>query len=201
MDKPAVAEHPILDLLSRRWSPRAFADRPVEAEILRTLFEAARWAPSSFNEQPWRFIVATREDPDDYAKLLSCLVEWNRQWAQGAPVLLLSTASSSFAKNGKANPHGWHDVGLAMMSLAVQATELGIHLHQMAGFDSERARQLYVIPAGFDPVAMAAIGYLGDPEQLPKALRDLEGQPRTRKPLADLVFSERFGLPAPIVSE
>ncbi len=133
MEKPADAQYPIHDLIKRRWSPRAFSDRPVERDILRSLLEAARWAPSSNNEQPWNFIVATKDDQAEFSRLLSCLVEGNSLWAQHAPVLMVSVARMSFEDDGKPNRHAFHDVGQAVANLIVQATTLGLMVHQMAG--------------------------------------------------------------------
>jgi nitroreductase len=192
--------HPIHDLLLRRWSPRAFADRPIEPEKLATLFEAARWAPSSFNEQPWSFIVATKDYPDDYARLLSCLAEKNQQWARSAPVLAISVAALSFKHNAKANRHHFHDVGLATGMLLVQATSLDIYAHMMAGFSPDAARQTFAIPATHEPVAALVLGYLGDPATLPPDIQQRELTPSTRKPLRDFVFSSRWGNPAPWTS-
>src|SRR5437879_4076372 len=126
MEKLAETQYPIHGLLRRRWSPRAFSSRPVEPDKLRSLWEAARWAPSSYNEQPWSFIVATKDDEAEYARLLSCLVEGNIQWAQHAPVLMVSVARLSFEEDGKPNRHAFHDVGQAVSNLIVQATALGL---------------------------------------------------------------------------
>src|SRR5690606_2421192 len=128
MDKPARTNYPIHDLLVKRWSPRAFSDRPVEPDKLRQLFEAARWAASSFNEQPWSFIVALKQDQAAFDKALSCLTEANQAWAKLAPVLVLTTVKRHFEKNGKANRVCEHDLGLAMGNLCVQATQLGLYV-------------------------------------------------------------------------
>ncbi|MGH7236266.1 MAG: nitroreductase family protein, partial [Nitrospiraceae bacterium] len=138
MDKPAQAQYPIHDLLQKRWSPRAFSGRAVEADKLRILFEAARWAPSSFNEQPWSFIVATKDDQANFDRLLRCLLEGNRAWARHAPVLRLSVAKLRFEEDGEPNRHAFHDVGLAVENLVIQATALGLVVHQMAGFDVQK---------------------------------------------------------------
>jgi len=199
MKKTASAEYPITGLLAERWSPRAFADRPVEPMALRHLFEAARWAASSFGEEPWYYIVATRENPAEFQKLLSCLVEANQRWARNAPVLALSVARTRLAKDGSPNLHAWHDVGAASATLSIEATTLGLSVHQMAGFDPNRAREVFAIPAGYDPVATMAIGYGGDPESLPEPLRSRELSPRKRKPLSDFVFSGGWGQAAPFV--
>ena len=144
--KEATPDHPVLDVIKKRWSPRAFADRRVEPETLKQLLEAARWAASSFNEQPWRFILATKDEPEHYARVLDCLIEGNQAWAQHAPVLMLTVARKTFTRNGKPNRHAWHDVGLAMGNMVAQATALGLLLHQMAGILPEKARVVFAIP-------------------------------------------------------
>ncbi len=200
MEKLAEAQYPIHDLLRKRWSPRAFSSRPVEAEKLRSLWEAARWAPSSYNEQPWSFIVATKEDEAEYARLLRCLVEGNIQWAQHAPVLMVSVAKLHFDENGESNRHAFHDVGQAVANLIVQATALGLVVHQMAGIFPDKIRKLYGIPEGHEAVAGIALGYPGDPETLPERLRQRELAPRSRRPIQDFVFAGRWGQPSPIVT-
>ena len=198
-EKAGKADHPIHELIRRRWSPRAFADRPVEPEKLLSLLEAARWAPSSSNEQPWSFIVATRDDRAAYDRLLSCLVEFNVQWAARAPVLMLSVAKLKFDSNGKPNRHAFHDVGLAVGNLLMQATALDLVVHQMAGFDVQKARELFQIPPGYEPCAAIALGYLGKPDSLPEPLRARELAPRFRKPLGEFVSTERWGESSPLV--
>jgi len=182
-------------LLEQRFSPYAFSPRAVEAEKLRGLFEAARSAPSSYNEQPWRFLVARREDGQAFERLLETLVEQNRQWARQAPVLALSVAKTEFSHSGQPNRHAWYDVGQAAAYLTLQATELGLYVHQMGGFDAVKARQLLHIPAGYEPAAMMALGYPGDPESLPEALRRLDSARRPRKPLESLIFQGSWGEP------
>ena len=199
MEKPADAQHPIHDLFKRRWSPRAFSDQPVEAETLRILFESARWAPSSNNEQPWRFIVANKDYETDWNRLFACLVEGNRKWAYRAPVLILSVASLNFEDDSTANRHAFYDTGMAVENLVLQATVLGLAAHQMAGFDVEKARADLKIPSGYDPVAMIAVGYPGDPAQLSDRLRAREAQPRARKPLTEFVYSATWGQPSPLL--
>ena len=200
MEKPAETQYPIHELLRRRWSPRAFSDRRVDPAIMRSLLEAARWAPSSYNEQPWSFIVATKDDPVEFGRLLSCLVEGNIQWAQHAPVLMVSVARLSFEDDGKPNRHAFHDVGLAVANLIVQATALGLVVHQMAGIFPDKIRELYGIPEGYEAVAGIALGYPGDPQSLPEELRKRELAPRERKPLTEFVFSGRWGRTSPLVS-
>lgn len=199
MEKPADTQYPIHNLLQRRWSPRAFSDQTVELEKLRSLLEAVRWAPSCFNEQPWSFILATKDNPAEHERLLSCLSESNQQWAQDAPVLMLSVAKLAFERNGKANRHAFHDVGLAVENLVIQAIALDLFVHQMASFDLEKARELYGIPEGYEPVAGIALGYLGDPQALPENLYERELAPRIRKPSASFVFSGYWGQTSSLV--
>ena len=200
MEKPAETQFPIHDLLRQRWSPRAFSEQHVEPDALRSLLEAARWAPSSYNEQPWAFIIATKQDQAEYARLLSCLVEGNIQWAQRAPVLMVSVARRSFEENGKSNRHAFHDIGLAVANLVVQATALGLAVHQMAGIFPDKVRELYNIPEDYEPVAGIALGYPGDPDTLPERLRQRELAPRSRKPIREFVFAGRWGQTSPLIA-
>jgi nitroreductase len=193
MEKPAETQYPIEDILRRRWSPRAFSERSVELEKLQSLFEAARWAASSFNEQPWNFIVATKQNPEQHARLLSCLVEGNQRWARAAPVLMASVAKLNFDKTGKPNRHAFHDVGLAVQNMIVQATALGLFVHQMAGFSPEKVREIYGVPDGFEPVAAMAIGYGLAADELPEASREFDLGARSRKPVGGFVFEGRWG--------
>jgi nitroreductase len=197
MDKPADAQHPIHDLLARRWSPRAFSDRAVTPDALRSLWEAARWAPSSANQQPWSFIVATREDPQEFARMLGCLVEGNQIWAKQAPVLMVSVAAR-LDRDQDPNPHAWHDVGQAVAGLSVQATALGLFVHQMAGILPDKIREVYQIPETHEPVTGIALGYPGTPEQLPDKLRQRELAARTRKPIGEFVYAGRWGQVSPM---
>jgi Nitroreductase len=153
MEKPAETQYPIHELLQRRWSPRAFSDKPVGHEHLCSLLEAARWAPSSNNEQPWHFLIATKQDQADYDRLLSCLKITNQLWARLAPVLMMSVAKLVFTDDGGSNRHAFHDVGLAVENLIVQATALGLMVHQMAGIYPDQVRELYGIPAEYEVVA------------------------------------------------
>jgi nitroreductase len=183
-------------LVSKRRSSRAFSSKPVEPETLELLLEAARWAPSSMNEQPWGFIVATHRNEADFARMVACLVDFNQQWAHHAPVLLLSVARLNHASNGKPNRHALHDVGQAIANLTFQATELGLIVHQMAGFDVEKARDNFSLPSDCEPVAVAAIGYPGDPASLSEKLRERELAPPKRNPLESFVFEGRWDHPA-----
>jgi uncharacterized protein (DUF924 family)/nitroreductase len=194
-DNPATPDHEIHPLLSQRWSPRVFSDRPVELTKLAQLLEAARWSASSFNEQPWRFVVAPRQDEAAFSRLLSCLTSRNQSWAQGAAALLLSVARQTFAHNDKLNRHAWHDVGLATAQLIVQAEALGMRAHPMAGFDSQRTRDVLAIPEGYEPVAVVALGYPRESDSQPGASSTPEGGQRTRKSLSEFAFFGRFGEP------
>ena len=198
--RPAETSAPIHDHISHRWSPRAFEDRPVEPEKLRSLFEAARWAASSYNGQPWSFIVGTKDDPKSYQLILDSLIEFNQGWAKGAPVLVLTVAKQKFDHNGEPNKHAWHDVGQAAANLAIQAEALGLQVHQMAGILPDKARANFGIPEGYDVVAAIAVGYPGDAASLPEPIRKGEVAPRQRKPLESFVFSGKWGHPAPVAT-
>jgi nitroreductase len=201
MHKPAPSDFPVHELIRERWSPRAFADKPVPQNVLRSIFEAARWAPSSNNEQPWSYIVATKDDKDNFERMLSVLVEFNVNWARGAPVLALAVARLTFAKNNAPNPNAQYDTGAASALLSVEATAHGLAVHQMAGFDPEKARQVFGIPAGWEPIAALAIGYPGDPASLPHPLKDRELAPRTRKPITEFVMAGHWGHTAPFATK
>jgi nitroreductase len=179
----------VLEIILQRWSPRAYSDKPVKAEFLKEVFEAARWAASSFNEQPWRFLVGHKGD-ETYKKIFDSLVEFNQGWAKSAPVLILSVAKKTFTHNGSPNGFGLHDTGAATAYLALQATALGFHTHSMAGFDGDKAKKAFNISDDYDAGSVTALGYLGDPEILPEQLRKQETGPRQRKELGEFVFTE-----------
>jgi len=191
-----IATHELLD---SRWSPRSFSERPIEPRKIIGLFEAARWSPSSANEQPWSFIAATKEDTDTYAALLGTLTERNRSWAASAPMLILAVTKLTYSKNGQANRHAWYDLGQSVALLTVQASALGLSVHQMGGFDGQSARALFSIPQGYEPVVVLAVGYAGSVEQLPSDLRHREMAPRSRKPLEEIVFTQQWGKASPYV--
>lgn len=200
MQKPAPHESPIHDLIRDRWSPRAFSSKPIPSDVLRSLFESARWAPSSNNEQPWAFIVATHDDKQNFQKALSTLVEFNAGWAQHAAALGLSVSRLAFA-NGTPNRNAFYDTGAAMALLSVEATALGLFVHQMAGFDPAKAREVFGIPEGWEAISAFALGYPGDPSSLPEKLQQREMAPRTRKPLREFVMTGKWGQAAPFVAE
>jgi len=189
MENLAQTDYPIEEILRRRWSPKDFSQRPIEPEKLCRLLEAARWAPSCFNDQPWSFVVAPKSDEANYEKILGCLVEKNQEWAHRAPVLMVSVARLAFEHNDKPNRHAFHDVGLALGNMLVEATALGIFVHQMAGFSPEKVRELFEIPEGYEGVAAIALGY--PPEGEPS--EESEPSPRTRKAIGTFVFEGRWG--------
>jgi nitroreductase len=162
MSMEVFADHPVHELLTKRWSPYSFDVRSITDEDLRSLFEAARWAPSSYNEQPWNYIVAKKENPEEFQRLLSCLVEGNQVWAKAAPVLALGIAKLRFARNDQPNRAAIHDLGLAAGNLVVEATARGLWVHQMIGILPDKAREIYAIPEGYEPLTGIAIGYAGD---------------------------------------
>ena len=198
-DKTASTDYPIHELLAKRWSPYGFADRPVAQVDLRSLFEAARWAASSYNEQPWSFFVATREDSEEFERLLSCLVEANQGWAKAAPVLALGVVSQRFSQNNKENRAAVHDLGLAVGNLVVEATARGLCVHQMIGILPDKAREVYQIPEHFEAWTAMAIGYKADPAKLPDALKERDLAPRQRRPQTEFVFTGKWGQPSPLV--
>lgn len=187
--------YPLHTLIEKRWSPRAFSEKDISQEDLRSVFEAARWAPSCFNEQPWAFIVARKSNAHDYQKMLNCLVEANQVWAQAAPVLAIGIARTTFARNGKPNRHAFHDLGLAVGQMGIQAMSLGIYMHQMGGIQLETIRQTYQLPADSEPVTGIALGYPGPPHLLPEGLAERELAPRLRQTQDQFVFASQWENP------
>jgi nitroreductase len=200
MKNPAPVESPVHELVLHRWSPRAFGDKPVSPAILKSIFEAARWAPSSSNSQPWAYIVATKDDKANFDKILSTMVEFNQGWAKHAAVLAISVAQIK-NKEGKPNPLAFHDVGSASAQLSFQAVADGLYVHQMAGFDANKAREVFHIPDDWQAVATMAIGYPGDANSLPDKLKEREQAPRVRKALADFVMTGDWGHTASFVQK
>jgi len=203
-DKRIATRAPVLPLFAERWSPRSFADRVVEPAKLRSLFEAARLAPSAHNMQPARFLVAEKQRPENYRRLFQCLSEGNRGWAHSAPVLILASAMRQRFSQREAAfvpyPHAMHDLGLAVMSLIVQAQALGLFSHPMAGFDPDQARATFGIPPLFEPMVVIAVGYLGSPAALTEPLRQRELLPRTRRSLEEIVFEGGWDQPSPLLT-
>ena len=199
MSKEASPDHPVHELVARRWSPYGFADREVADDVLASLFEAARWAASAFNEQPWRYIVARRSDREAFARMLPCLVEANQAWAQAASALVLGICKTEFSHNSAANRVALHDLGLAAATLTFEATARGLHVHQMAGIVPETIRSTYDVPEGYEPATAIAIGYAAELSSLPPDIAKRDAAPRARKPLAEFVFGQRWDDPAPFV--
>ncbi|WP_211259421.1 nitroreductase family protein [Belnapia moabensis] len=188
-DREAPAEHPIEALLRRRWSPRSFTGAPVERAALDSLLEAARWAASSSNQQPWHLIVARKADePEAFGKLLGVLAPGNQPWAGQASVLMLAVARMVNPANGNPNRHAFYDTGAAMAQMALQAAALGMQLHQMGGFDAAKAREVFGIREGYEPATAIALGPVGVAEALPEALAAREVAPRQRRPIGEWAF-------------
>jgi nitroreductase len=187
--KHAPAMKGIIPEILHRWSPRSFSGRPVSPRDLETLFQAARWAASSYNEQPWRFLIGARGS-DTFQKIHSSLMEFNQMWAVKVPILILGATKTKFSHNGADNAVALYDLGAAAATLCYQATALGLHTHQMGGYDRAIARKNFNVPEDFIFGAVIALGYLGEPSALtvPQMLQQ-EIAPRQRKPLSDIVFS------------
>lgn len=191
--RPAETSVPISDLLKLRWSPRAFSSDAISGDEMARLFEAARWTPSAYNEQPWSFIVARREDEAAFARLLACLHPYNQVWAKRAALLVITATRTKFSLNSEANRTAFYDLGQAVACLSVQATLEGLAVHQMLGIEHDMARDACGVPEPYEVATALAIGRPGDPSNLSEALQQREGAPRTRKPVADFVFAGRWG--------
>jgi len=195
-DKLADTLPTVHELIRSRWSPRSFSSRQISDRDLETVLEAARWAASSFNEQPWRFIVARRSDTEAFNKLLGLLVPFNQAWAKNASVLIIMAAKKTFSHDGNENYYALHDAGAALANLFLQATALGFHGHGMAGFDRARAQRELNMPDDYEPAAAVALGYLGEPDGLElQRHRTAEIAKRQRKPLSELVFNGSWHQP------
>jgi len=204
MNKPAENQYPIHNLLKERWSPRAFASQPVEEEKLLSLFEAARWSPSGGNRQPWHFIVVTQANQELHESLVGTMTGRNSLWTKNVPALIVTVAKMN-PEMPAANRFAYYDLGQAVAHLTVQAADLGLHVHQMAGYDAAQVRELLQIPDSYEPMTIVAVGYNGNVEDLPQemGLRDDESAPRTRKPLTDFVFGDHWNhpLPQPVLNQ
>jgi nitroreductase len=174
--------------IEKRRSRVSFSSKPVESQKIHLLFEAARWAPSSYNEQPWSFIYGVKDDENSYQKLFDCLMEGNKKWVKNAPLIILSIAKKYLDLDGKPNSYAWHDVGLATENLLIQAVQMGLAVHPMGGFDKKKAIADLSIPEGFEPVAMIAVGYQGEVNDLSEELRKREQGERVRKAQDEFVF-------------
>ena len=197
MQKPAITQVPIAEIIANRWSPRAFdANKAVSHAQIIALLEAARWAPSCFGDQPWRFLVWNKNaDAKAWQQAFDCLATSNQTWVQAAPILILSCADTLFGHNQQPNRWAQHDTGAAAENLCLQASSMGLAAHQMGGFNADLAREKFSIPAQYTPMAMLAVGYAGDANQLPEELKQRELAERKRKALGELFFSETWGKP------
>lgn len=195
LEKSAATSVALVEVIARRWSPRAIdPNQPVSREQLLALLEAARWAPSCFGDEPWRYLVWDRfADAAGWQKAFECLAEANQVWVKNAPVLLLAVATPNFGHNGQPNRWASYDTGAASENLCLQATALGLVAHQMGGFDPDKAKATFNIPADHACMAMIAVGHPGAVEQLPEALREREQASRQRKPLAQIAFAGAWG--------
>ncbi len=195
-DRLAITSVPIHNLLTRRWSPRAYdASKPVSRQQLQTLLEAGRWAPSCNGDEPWRYLIWDRKrDPEGFQKAFDCLSENNKKWVKNVPLLMLSCAGSNFQATGKPNRYTQHDTGAASVCMALQAVELGLVIHQMGGYDAEKARAAFSIPAEYTPMAMIAVGYqAASPDILDDETKAKELRPRVRKPIPERFFEGGWG--------
>lgn len=189
--KETKNDHSVHELIKNRWSPRAFDGTRVVKDEVMQLLEAVRWAPSANNEQPWRFIVAEK-GTKAYEQLEESLMPGNKLWAPKAPLFILTVARTTFSKNGKENGVALYDLGQAVANLSLQATDLGLHLHQMGGFNKTEAHEAFSLAADEQPVTIIAVGYQGDADELPDHLKERELAPRARKPISE--FTETFFL-------
>lgn len=193
--KPATTRVKIHDLIQARWSPRAFdTDKTVSHDDLLALLEAARWAPSCFNDQPWRFIVCDKAgDETGWQNAFATLAEKNRRWAKNAPVLILSVAMENFNHNGRPNRWAMYDTGAASVSLCMQATAMGMCVHQMGGFDAEKAREAFNLPSDCRPMAMMAVGYQAEADVLDDDFKEAELAKRSRAELNERFYAGQWG--------
>jgi nitroreductase len=196
--KIARTDYPILEPIAKRWSPCAYSDRMVSTDDLHSVFEAARWAASNSNEQPWYYIIGTKNDPEQYSKVLLCLNESNQKWAKAAPVLALGVVSTKFKRNNKPNRHAFHDLGQASANLSIEATARGLSVHQMGGILPDKAKVDFDIPDDHEVVTGIAIGYVGPPESAPEGFRERDITPRQRRPSSEWVFIGTWGETHPL---
>jgi nitroreductase len=194
MQKPAITQQPIHDLIANRWSGRAYdASQGVSQEQVISLLEAARWAPSCFGDQPWRYVVCNKADNlQAWQAAFDCLVPGNQSWAVNAPVLLLICADTLFSHNDKPNKWAPYDTGAATENLCLQATALGLMAHQMGGFDADKARATFNVPERYQILAMVTVGYQADVESLTGETKERETAARSRKPLNELFFNGQW---------
>jgi nitroreductase len=189
--KTAKTDHPINELIARRWSARAFSTTPVEKSKLLSILEAARWAPSSRNEQPWRYIVFTNENPEKLKKAQSVLKDIN-QYAKRAPILICAITRKTYSDNNIYNRLHFHDLGAANENMFLEAFNQGLIMHEMGGFDVQKAKEVFNIPEEFEIGIMIAIGYQDTHDVLPESLLKKAHMPRQRKSLSEIAFLEEL---------
>lgn len=198
-NKPADTSIPLNDLILNRWSPRAYSDRNVSREDLVAVLEAARWAASCNNIQPWRFIVTTRDDTENHQRMVNCLKPANQEWAPKASVLMIALAKLN-KPNGDDNRHAFYDTGAASALLTLEAASRGLSVRQMAGIEVDKVRETFAVPDDYGVVCGIALGYQGAADSLTQQRQEQEAAPRVRNPLADMVFHGTFGKSSPLVS-
>jgi nitroreductase len=198
MEKPAITNMALHPLINLRWSPRSFTNEEIERAALQRIFEAARWSPSSSNEQPWRFIVGLKGQPT-WDKIWDTLVDFNQKWAKLAPVLVLSIGKKTSSRYGKPNTYYHYDVGQSVAYITFQAMHEGIHVHQMGGFDAEKAAELFKVPEDYQVLSAFAMGHKGEPDLLEGNFQEMEKSARQRITLDAIVFEEEFGIPAKLL--
>ena len=192
MSKSSEYEFHVVDLIKQRRSRRPYSPKGIEQEKINSLFEAARWAPSSNNEQPWVYLYATKEQPELWNKIFETLLEGNKIWAKHAPLLILAMSRNNFVSNGMPNGSAKFDLGAANMLLSLQATELGLNVHQLGGFEKQKAIDTLNIPHTHDPVVVLAVGYLGEIDVLPDFLKHREAAERERYTQEFFVMNKPF---------
>ncbi|MGI9297519.1 MAG: nitroreductase family protein [Gammaproteobacteria bacterium] len=197
MHKPAQTRAPIHPLQASRWSPRSFdVNKPVPEETRTAMAEAARWAPSCFGAEPWRFVFCDKyANPEAWRRMLECLAEGNRRWAKNAPLLVLVCAAKVFARDGKPNRHGQYDAGAAAFALVLEAEHHGLRCHQMGGFDPQAAVAAFNVPENFECMSVVAIGEQAGAERLETDLRERETAERARVPAGECFFDGAWDRP------
>jgi nitroreductase len=192
MSKIATTKYNVIELIKKRWSPRSFSNEIIPEEILLSLFEAASWSASSRNEQPWRFIYGKKGEGQNYDKIFNSLVNWNQKWANTSPILGIGLIKTHFENKEYLNTHAQYDLGQAMAYLSIQAISSNIYIHQMGGFDKDKAIESFNISHEFEPVIAFAMGYLGKISDLPDEFRELEQKQRLRFDLKKILFPGDF---------
>jgi nitroreductase len=186
----------VLDIIKNRWSPISFSTEHVEEYKLQAILEAARYAPSSMNEQPWMFILTTKESPDRFNDVVDLLSEFNQEWAKNAYALVISLARTNFVYKNRPNRHAFHDTGMAVANMLVQAQSMDVYVHQMGGFSIEKVKQYFNLPEGVEPVTVMALGYLGDGSELSEDLKQRQNRRSQRKNISEYAFRNGLSEPA-----